>query len=87
MPTVWIPKPMQVHTRGQEIVQCEGRNVRRLIVNLDEAYPGLKDALMDDDKLKPSVAIAVDGQITQLGLLQPLTENNEVFFVPPISGG
>ncbi len=87
MATVWIPKPLQAHTGGQEIVRCEGRNVRRLIVNLDEAYPGLKDAFMDDDKLKPSVAVAVDGQITQLGLLQPLTERNEVFFVPAISGG
>jgi molybdopterin converting factor small subunit len=78
---------MQVHTREQEFVHCEGRNVRQLMVHLEEAYPGLKDALMDGDKLKPTVAVAVDGQITQLGLLQPLTEDNEVFFVPAISGG
>lgn len=78
---------MQVHTNGLDIVQCEGRNVRQLIVNLEQAYPGLKDALMDGDKLKPAIAVAVDGQITQLGLLQPLTENNEVFFLPAVSGG
>ena len=54
MPTVWIPKPMQVHTGGKEIVKMEGRTVRRLIIALDETYPGLKDALMDGDRFKPA---------------------------------
>ena len=78
---------MQTYTGGKEIVEMEGRTVRRLIVALDEAYPGLKDALMDGDRLKPGIAVAVNGQVSQLGPLQPLEENNEVFFVPAIGGG
>jgi molybdopterin converting factor small subunit len=87
MPTVWIPKAMQTYTRGKETVEMEGRTVRRLIVALDETYPGLKDALMDGDRLKPGIAVAVNGQISHLGPLQRLEENNEVFFVPAIGGG
>ena len=87
MVTVWIPKAMQCHTGGKETVQAEGRTVRRLILALDETYPGLKDALMDGDRLKPGVAVAVNGQVSHLGPLQPLQEDNEVFFVPAIGGG
>lgn len=87
MPTVWIPKAMQTYTGGKETVEMEGRTVRRLIVALNEEYPGLKDALMDGDKLKPGIAVAVNGQVSQLGHLQPLQEDNEVFFVPAIGGG
>ena len=78
---------MQAYTGGKDTVKCEARTVRKLILELDETYPGLKDALMNGDKLKPDVAVAVDGQVTRLGLLQPLTEDNEVFFLPAISGG
>ena len=58
---------MQTYTRGKETVEMEGRTVRRLIVALDETYPGLKDALMDGDRLKPGIAVAVNGQISHLG--------------------
>ena len=78
---------MQAYTDGKEIVEMEGRNVRRLIAALDDTYPGLKDALMEGDRLKPGIAVAVNGQISHLGHLQPLEENNEVFFVPAIGGG
>ena len=78
---------MQVYTQGKDIVEAEGRTVRKLLIALDETYPGLKAALVDGDKLKPGIAVAVDGQISHLGLLQPLTDENEVFFVPAIGGG
>ena len=78
---------MQCYTGGMETVETEGRNVRRLILALDKTYPGLRDALMDGDRLKPGIAVAVNGQVSQLGVLQPLEENNEVLFVPAIGGG
>ena len=73
---------MQTYTGGKETVKMEGRNVRKLIAALDDTYPGLKDALMDGNRLKPGIAVAVNGQISHLGPLQPLQEDNEVFFVP-----
>ena len=78
---------MQSYTGGKEIVELDGRTVMRLIAALDETYPGLKDALMDGDRLKPGIAVAINGQVSQLGALQPLQEDNEVFFVPAIGGG
>ena len=78
---------MRDFTGGKEQVVCGGKTVRRLIYALDERYPGMKDALMRGDKLRPDIACAIDGQVTQLGVLQPLKEDNEVLFMPAVSGG
>lgn len=87
MTTVRIPQAIQIYTQDQAVVTAQGKNVRHLIEALERSYPGIRAALMDDDKLKPDVAVAVDGQLTRLGLLQPLTEENEVIFIPAITGG
>ena len=87
MTTVRIPKPMQVYSENKEVVHVGGKNVRQLINELEKAYPGMKDALVEDDKLKPDIAVMLDGKITKLGLLQPVSEENEVIFIPAISGG
>ena len=78
---------MRIYTQDKEVVEVGGKNVRQLINELDLHYPGMKDALVGGDKLKPDVAVMLDGKISQLGLLQPLSEENEVVFIPAISGG
>ncbi len=78
---------MRVYSNGHESVAADGQNVRQLIESLDQVCPGIKAALMNKDRLKPDVAVAVDGQIAQLGLLQSLTGANEVSFIPAIGGG
>lgn len=87
MVSVWIPSAMQSFTNGQEVVEIEGSNPRQLIGRLDQDYPGIRQALMEGDKLRPDVAIAVNGQVTQLGLLQPVSDQDEVIFIPAFSGG
>jgi len=78
---------MRSFTDGLETVECEGKTVRRLILALEERYPGMKDALMQGDKLRPDVVVAVAGQVSRLGVLQPLKETDEVLFMPHVSGG
>ncbi len=87
MTTVRIPRPMQVFTLDREVVRGRGKNVRALIDDLEESYPGLKDALVKDGKLKPGITVMLDGHISPLGLLQPLSEDNELVFIPALSGG
>jgi molybdopterin converting factor small subunit len=78
---------MQIYTANLEVVQAGGKNVRALINELEKNYPGIKGALLKEDKLKPGLAIMSDGEISHLGLLQPLSEDSEVVFIPAISGG
>lgn len=87
MPTVRIPRAMQALTGGLVLVTAEGRNVKQVINALELTYPGLKAALMDADRLKPDVRVAVDGQICPLGLMHSLNGAEEVTFLPAMSGG
>ena len=89
MVEVWIPTRMQTLTDGKQIVQVEGATVRQLINNLEKQYPGTKDRLYDpdEDELLPGVAVIVDGETSQLGLLERLNESSEVHFLPAIGGG
>ncbi len=88
MASVWIPATMQHLTGGDAVVQASGRTVRELVARLDDIYPGLKATIVQDDgRLRPGVAVAVDGYVSSLGLFQPIEERSDVQFVPAIGGG
>ena len=87
MTAVRIPRPMQVYTMDREVVHGSGANVRALINDLEKDYPGLKDALVTEGKLKPGIVVMLDGHISPLGLLQPLSQHSELVFIPSLSGG
>ncbi len=72
---------------GRDRVQVEGATVRQVIENLDKRFPGMKERLMENGSLMPGISIIVDGQQSQLGLLERLEEASEVHFLPAIGGG
>lgn len=89
MPEVWIPPRMQSLTGGKGTLQVAGSTVRQLINNLDKEFPGVWSRLCDEqgNDLLPGVAVIVDGETSQLGLLQRVAENSEVHFLPAMGGG
>ena len=89
MPEVWIPPRMQPLTEGKQQVQVEGSTVRQLVNNLELLFPGTRALIYDEEAgdLLPGVAVIVDGEASQLGLLERLREDSEVHFLPAIGGG
>ena len=89
MAEVWIPPKLQELTAGNQQVQVEGSTVRRLINNLEALHPGIKEYLVDqvEDDLIPGLAVVIDGEISQLGMLDKVGESSEVHFLPAIGGG
>ena len=89
MPEVWIPPRMQPLTGGNKTVQVPGGSVRQVINNLEKEYPGIRSRLCDEDgiDLLPGIAVIVDGETSQLGLLERLREDSEVHFLPALGGG
>jgi molybdopterin synthase sulfur carrier subunit len=65
----------------------EARNIRHVIEQLDEMFPGIKDRLVEDGEIRPNLAIAIDGDVAIMGMLEKVGENSEVHFVPAIGGG
>ena len=78
---------MQKLTEGEGRVQVEGSSVRRIVDNLDKAYPGIKDRLVENGRIKSNISVAIDGEVTPLGMLGKVGEDSEVHFLPAIGGG
>ena len=87
MATVFIPSLMQKLTDGKSQVSVNGATVREIIDNLEDTYPGIKDRLVDTYRMKPNISVAVDGDVSPLGILEKVGENSEVHFLPAIGGG
>lgn len=87
MATVFIPTMLQKISGGVKRVEFDAKNVRQVIEELERLYPGMKDRLVEDGAIRPNLAVAVDGEIARMGLLEKVAENSEVHFVPAIGGG
>jgi molybdopterin synthase sulfur carrier subunit len=87
MPVVWIPALLRDLTAGQEKVTVPGVTVREVVEHLDGLYPGIKGRLCEEDRLRPGIAVVVDGEVSRQRLRHRLTETSEVHFLPAISGG
>ena len=87
MPVVWIPALLQDLTAGQQQVTVPGETVRQVVENLENRYPGVRARLLEGERLRPSIAIVVDGEVSSMKLRHKLQESSEVHFLPAISGG
>jgi molybdopterin synthase sulfur carrier subunit len=85
--TVFVPSLMRKLTDDQDTLEVPGATVREVIKNLEAKYPGTKERLVDKFKLKSSISVAVDGQVSPMGLLAKVGEQSEVHFLPAIGGG
>lgn len=87
MPVVWIPAALRKLTREKDTVRVAGATVREVIDRLDDQFPGIKARLCDGDRMRPGLAVAIDAEVSRLGLDQVVAENSEVHFLPAVGGG
>ena len=87
MATVYIPPTMRDATDGDDKVVLQAGNGGQLIRELDRVYPGIADRLCKDGRIRGEIAVAVDGEITDIGMLATVQESSEVHFLPAIEGG
>lgn len=72
---------LRQYTGGVTALDLEARTIRHLFKLLGEKYPELAP------HLEEGLAVAIDGQIYQDALLEPIGENAEVHILPQIAGG
>lgn len=87
MALVYIPALLQGLTGGRASVEVPGATVREVVTNLDQAWPGLAERLVDGSRLRSNISVAVDGEVSPMGLLEPVQVDSEIHFVAAISGG
>jgi molybdopterin converting factor small subunit len=88
MAVVHVPASLRSLSRGCDEIRAEGATLRAVFRAVAEDYPKLTASIMDDDGLRPEMAVAIDGSILDdSGLLDPFTDETEIYLVPPLSGG
>ena len=81
MARVVLPGTLQQYTGGVTELVLDAATIRQLFRMLGEKFPDIAPHLVD------GMAVAIDGQIYQDALLQPIPDNSEVHIIPKIAGG
>ena len=84
---VWIPPLHRDLTGGVERVDIQAETVGQVIAELEKKFPGLEERLCEEGKIRPYIAVSVDGEITYRGMRHKLISPTEIHFVPALSGG
>ncbi|MXV75025.1 MoaD/ThiS family protein [Candidatus Poribacteria bacterium] len=87
MPIVAIPSLLRNLTNGEDSVTVPGTTIREVINNLETHYPGMKARLCEDDRIKPGIAVYVNGLLTRGSILESVDADAEIHFLPAIGGG
>ncbi len=83
MPKVILASGGSCHqfTGGKTEFEVEATTFRRLVLELERAYPGL------GNQIEESMAVAIDGEIFQDAYLAELKPDSEIVLIPKIGGG
>ena len=69
------------YTGGVTEFQIEAKTLYDVIKALNERYPGL------GEHLEEGAAVAIDGEIHEVGYYHPVRPGCEIFFIPRMEGG
>lgn len=86
MARVQIPPQLAKFTGGLREVDAPGGSLREVIDSLEAMFPGLRERLVDGDRLQAGLAAAVDNVLAS-GLRQPVGDSSEVVLLPAMKGG
>lgn len=87
MPIVAIPSLLRKLTSGEESITVPGATIREVIDNLESRYPGMKARLCEEDRIKPGIAVYVNGLLTRGSIRESVDADAEIHFLPAIGGG
>ncbi|GIW13854.1 MAG: MoaD family protein [Tepidiforma sp.] len=88
--TVRIPQPLRPLTGNQSTVTADGSTLEALVANLESAYPGIRERMVDETgQIRRFVNIYVNGDDVRFldGLSTALKDGDEVSIVPAVAGG
>ena len=87
MVVVIIPALMRPLFGGINRLEVEAATLDGVLRALDERSPGFYDRLVEDGRVRPELAIAVNGEVYQMALHERLAPTTQLTIVPAIGGG
>lgn len=87
MAQVFFPPALRELTGGVESLEAAGRTVGELVEQVELRFPGFRSAVCQGERLRPGLAVVLNGSAATRGLSQPILEPVEVHFLPALGGG
>ncbi|MGK2965614.1 MAG: MoaD/ThiS family protein [Tepidiformaceae bacterium] len=87
MAKVWIPSPLRPLCGGVSALEVPGATLREALEALDVRCPGFMERVVEDGRVRPELAIAIDGEARTFALFQELRPDADLTIIPAISGG
>jgi molybdopterin converting factor small subunit len=84
---VFIPTLLRSMSGGVAEAEVGGGTVREVVDGLERLYPGIRDRLVEEGRLRPNISVAIDGEVSPAGLRERVGPDSEVHFVTAIRGG
>ena len=88
--TVHVPTPLRKLTNNQAEVEIDAGTVAELMANLENAYNGIGEKLLDETgEIRRYVNVYVNDEDIRFldGMDTPLKDGDSVSIVPAIAGG
>src|SRR5271155_3681875 len=86
---VRIPTILRTYTGGAKAVEGSGATLDELLNNLDAAHGGLRERLVDGEKLRRFVNVYLNDEDVRFlgGLETPVKDGDTVTVLPAVAGG
>jgi MoaD family protein len=86
---VRIPTILRSYTGGAKAVESSGATLDELLDNLDAAHGGLRERLVDGEKLRRFVNVYLNDEDVRFlgGLETPVKDGDTVTVLPAVAGG
>jgi molybdopterin synthase sulfur carrier subunit len=86
---VRIPTILRTYTGGAKTVEGSGTTLDELLNNLDKEHSGLRDRLVESEKLRRFVNVYLNDEDVRFlgGLETPVKDGDTVTVLPAVAGG
>jgi molybdopterin converting factor small subunit len=87
MVRVIIPATLRSLCGGSQELDLGAATVEELLRAVDARCPGFYSRVVEEGRLRPELAFALDGEIVPLALHDPIAPTAEITIVPALGGG
>ena len=87
MVTVHIPAALRPAAGGATQAVVEGSTLGEVIAALEASYPGIAGRLVEGERVRPGMAVFVNGTQAAPQLSTRMPDGAEIYFAPAVAGG
>lgn len=87
MTLVIIPATLRDFCAGASKLEVPGGTIGEVLRELDQRCPGFYNRVVEEGRLRPELAFAINGEVYPLALHDVVAPGTEIAIVPALGGG